>query len=110
MKIAIAVDDFGTGQSSFSYLKQFPVDTVKIDRSFVAGVTERGNDRSIIAAVLLVARQLGLRTVAEGVETEEQCEFLRAQGCHEIQGFLISEPLAPDVLERRFLRTEAEAV
>ncbi len=102
--ISIAIDDFGTGQSSLSYLKQFPVDTIKVDRSFVADVTTRPSDQSIVRAVLLVANQLGLRTVAEGVETEEQCEFLREHGCREIQGFLISVPLAAPMLEKTFLQ------
>jgi len=110
MGIAIAVDDFGTGQSSLTYVKQFPVDTVKIDRSFVVDVTRKRSDQSIVSAVLLVANQLGLRTVAEGVETNEQCEFLREHGCQEIQGFLISKPLEPTVLQRSFLRVAAEAV
>jgi diguanylate cyclase (GGDEF)-like protein/PAS domain S-box-containing protein len=109
MGITIAVDDFGTGQSSLTYIKQFPVDTVKIDRSFVVDVTRKRSDQSIVSAVLLVANQLGLRTVAEGVETDKQCEFLRDRGCREIQGFLISKPLEPSVLQRTFLRV-AEVV
>lgn len=104
MGIAIAVDDFGTGQSSLTYLKQFPVDTVKIDRSFVVDVTRKLSDQSIVSAVLLLANELGLRTIAEGVETDDQCEFLRDHGCHEIQGYLISRPLAPEILQRRFLQ------
>ena len=109
MGIAVAVDDFGTGQSSLTYLKQFPVDTVKVDRSFVIDVTRKRSDQSIVSAVLLVANQLGLRTIAEGVETDEQCDFLAEHGCEEIQGYLISRPLAPAVLQRRFLQA-AEAV
>ena len=109
MGITIAVDDFGTGQSSLTYLKEFPVDTVKIDRSFVIDVVKKRNDQSIVSAVLLVANQLGLRTIAEGVENDDQCEFLAEHGCEEIQGFLISRPLAPAVLQRRFLQA-AEAV
>ena len=110
MGIAIGVDDFGTGQSSLTYIKQFPVDTVKIDRSFVVGVTRKRSDQSIVSAVLLVANQLGLRTIAEGVENDKQCEFLRDRGCREIQGFLISKPLDPATLQRTFLRVAAEAV
>jgi diguanylate cyclase (GGDEF)-like protein/PAS domain S-box-containing protein len=107
MGISIAVDDFGTGQTSLTYLKQFPVDTVKIDRSFVVDVTRKLSDQSIVSAVLLLANELGLRTVAEGVETDDQCEFLREHGCEEIQGFLISRPIAPAVFQRRFLETPA---
>ena len=101
--ISIAVDDFGTGQSSLSYLKEFPVDTVKIDRSFVIDITRRADDQSIVRALLLVANQLGLRTIAEGVEDEEQCAFLREHGCGEIQGYLISRPISPQELQQRFL-------
>jgi len=107
MGIAIAVDDFGTGQTSLTYLKQFPVDTVKIDRSFVVDVTRKLSDQSIVSAVLLLANEMGLRTIAEGVETDEQCEFLRDHDCQEIQGFLISRPLAPSVLQKRFLEAPA---
>ena len=110
MGIAIAVDDFGTGQSSLSYVKEFPVDTVKIDRSFVIGVARKTSDQSIVSAVLMVANQLGLRTIAEGVETNAQCEFLKARGCGEIQGFLISKPLPPPVLQEKFLRPAASVV
>jgi diguanylate cyclase (GGDEF)-like protein/PAS domain S-box-containing protein len=102
--IAIAVDDFGTGSSSLTYIKQFPVDTVKIDRSFVIDVVQKRSDQSIVSAVLLVANELGLRTIAEGVETDEQCEFLRAHGCQEIQGYLVSRPIASPVLQKMFLR------
>lgn len=107
MGISIAIDDFGTGQSSLSYLKDFPVDTVKIDKSFVGGVTTRSNDQSIVTAVLLLANQLGLRTIAEGVETEEQCTFLKKRGCAQLQGYLISRPLPPQELCDRFLHARA---
>jgi diguanylate cyclase (GGDEF)-like protein/PAS domain S-box-containing protein len=103
MGIAVAVDDFGTGQSSLSYLKRFPVDTVKIDRSFVHDLISGENDEWIITAVLMLANHLGLRTVAEGVETEEQCSFLEGHDCREIQGYLISKPLAADTFAERFL-------
>ena len=107
MGITIAIDDFGTGQSSLSYLKNFPVDTVKIDKSFVSGVTTRPNDQSIVTAVLLLANQLGLRTIAEGVETEEQCTFLKKRGCAQLQGYLISRPLPPDQLREMFMHARA---
>ena len=103
MGIAIAVDDFGTGQSSLSYLKQFPVDTVKIDRSFVQDIISGDNDEWIITAVLMLANHLGLRTVAEGVETEEQCNFLEGHDCREIQGYLISKPVDAATFAERFL-------
>lgn len=107
MGISIAIDDFGTGQSSLTYLKQFPVDTVKIDRSFVVDLPRHTNAESIVTAVLLLANQLGLRTIAEGVETEEQCDFLRSNDCRIIQGYLISRPLPPDQIEQLFLTSLA---
>jgi diguanylate cyclase (GGDEF)-like protein/PAS domain S-box-containing protein len=111
MGIAVAVDDFGTGQSSLSYLKRFPVDTVKIDRSFVADLLTGVNDEWIITAVLMLANHLGLRTIAEGVETEVQSEFLAGHDCREIQGYLISKPVDADTFAERFLvRREAERV
>ena len=83
---------------------------MKIDRSFVAGVTQKSSDQSIVSAVLMVANELGLRTIAEGVETEGQCRFLQARGCKEIQGFLVSPPLRSEVLEASFLQRAAEPV
>jgi diguanylate cyclase (GGDEF)-like protein/PAS domain S-box-containing protein len=103
MGIAVAVDDFGTGQSSLSYLKRFPVDTVKIDRSFVADLITGFNDEWIITAVLMLANHLGLRTVAEGVETEDQVNFLTGHDCRELQGYLISKPIPGDEFAARFL-------
>ena len=101
--ISIAVDDFGTGQSSLSYLKEFPVDTVKIDRSYIVDLVHRASDQSIVRAMLLVANQLGLRTIAEGVENEEQCKFLRENGCAEMQGFMVSRPVTASELEQKYL-------
>jgi len=89
----VSIDDFGTGHSSLSYLKRFPVDTLKIDRSFVQGLPADTQDASIVNAIIGMTRGLGLRVVAEGVETEEQLRYLRAQGCDEAQGFLISRPV-----------------
>src|SRR5205807_71399 len=86
MGIRLSIDDFGTGYSSLSYLKKFPIDTVKIDQNFVRDLTASPNDGAIISAVISMARALNLRVVAEGVETEEQLEFLRRQHCETIQG------------------------
>jgi diguanylate cyclase (GGDEF)-like protein/PAS domain S-box-containing protein len=103
MGIAVAVDDFGTGQSSLSYLKRFPLDTVKIDRGFVADLIKGDSDEWIVTAVLMLARHLALRTIAEGVETEEQAAVLAAHGCGEMQGYLISKPLDAAEFAARFL-------
>jgi len=91
----ISLDDFGTGYSSLSSLKRFPVQTLKIDRSFVSGIGKSSADEAITGAILAMAQSLGMRVVAEGIETEEQLEFLAERRCDEVQGFLISAPLAP---------------
>lgn len=94
--ITIAIDDFGTGYSSLSYLKRLPIDLLKIDRSFIAGLSENADDRAICQAIVSMASSLELETVAEGVETEGQLECLRQIGCHEVQGFFFARPLAVD--------------
>jgi EAL domain-containing protein (putative c-di-GMP-specific phosphodiesterase class I) len=96
--IRIAIDDFGTGYSSMSLMKQFPIDTIKIDRSFVRDLPDDTEDQAIAQAIISMGRALGMTIVAEGVETVEQETFLRAHGCDEMQGFLFSRPLPPDQL------------
>ncbi|HEU5273340.1 MAG TPA: PAS-domain containing protein [Xanthobacteraceae bacterium] len=91
--VRFAMDDFGTGYSSLSYLRNFPLDKIKIDRSFVSDLTGEETSASIVRAIIGLARSLDMTTVAEGVETEEQLAALRAAGCSEIQGFLLSPPL-----------------
>ena len=98
MGIRISIDDFGTGYSSLSYLKRFPIDTVKIDQDFVRDLTT--DDAAIIIAVISMARALNLRVVAEGVETQEQLDFLRRENCAEMQGFLYSEPMSAAEFEK----------
>lgn len=102
---ALAIDDFGTGYCSLSYLKRFPLDTLKIDRSFVADIDTDQDDAAIVRAIIALARNLELRIVAEGVTTREQLEFLRAEGCDAIQGFLMS----PAVSATSFARLMREA-
>jgi diguanylate cyclase (GGDEF)-like protein/PAS domain S-box-containing protein len=101
--IRMSLDDFGTGYSSMSYLKRFKVYKLKIDRSFISDVTQNPEDKAIVLAIIGLSRNLGFRTIAEGVETEEQLAFLREHGCDEVQGYYFSRPLAAVELEE-FLR------
>jgi len=93
MGVRISIDDFGTGYSSLSYLKRFPIDTVKIDQNFVRDLAQSSNDAAIVTAVISMARALKLGVIAEGVETEEQLDFLKREQCETIQGFLYSRPV-----------------
>src|SRR5260221_11963429 len=101
--VSIALDDFGTGYSSFSYLKLFPVNSLKIDRSFIAEVERDGDHRAIVAAIIALAQVLNLKVVAEGVETEGQKQFLRGFGCEEVQGYLTGRPVDADTAAKDFI-------
>jgi diguanylate cyclase (GGDEF)-like protein len=109
--LKLAIDDFGVGYSSLNHLMQFGVDRLKIDRSFVRGLPHNSENRGIVNAVVSMSRSMGLEVLGEGVEDEEQLEFLRAAGCHHIQGFLLGKPMPAADLERQIEasleRTEA---
>jgi len=106
---SLAMDDFGTGYSSLAYLRRFPFDMIKIDKSFIADLGQNAEAEAIVRAMLSLGRDLGLRMVAEGVETETQMQFLEAQGCDEIQGFWFSRPLcAADFLQ--LLKEQAQNI
>jgi diguanylate cyclase (GGDEF)-like protein len=113
--VRLAIDDFGTGYSSMSLMKKFPVDTIKIDRSFVQDLPHDVEDRAIAQAIISMGKALGLTVVAEGVETAEQAAFLRAHGCDEMQGYFFSKPVeaerVPDLLgAARFLTPSLRAI
>jgi EAL domain-containing protein (putative c-di-GMP-specific phosphodiesterase class I) len=108
--VSIAIDDFGTGFSSLSYLARLPVDTLKIDRSFVIDMTAGPEGLALVSTIINLAHSLKHKVVAEGVETEEQSRLLRLLGCDETQGYLFSKPLPSDVFETKYLAlTTAES-
>ena len=100
MGLRLAIDDFGTGFSSLSYLKQFPIDTLKIDRSFVMSLPRDENDGAIVKAIINLAQSMDIKTIAEGVETEEQLRFLQELKCTEVQGYLFSRPLPANEIDQ----------
>lgn len=102
MGIKISIDDFGTGYSSLARLKSYPIDELKIDRSFVDDITEQGQNRTIAQTIIAMSKTLGFSVVAEGVETQEQLETLRELGCDIIQGYLISEPISAKAFAHKF--------
>jgi EAL domain-containing protein (putative c-di-GMP-specific phosphodiesterase class I) len=104
--VGLSLDDFGTGYSTLGYLKRMPIQSIKIDQSFVRGIPDDADSRAIVHAMLAVARHFRLKVVAEGIETAEQGEYLRALGCEYAQGFYFSRPLAASTILEYLERAE----
>lgn len=96
--VKLSLDDFGTGYSSLSYLNRFPLDRIKIDRAFVHDMLDAPGDLAVIKSIIELGHELGLKVVAEGVETEREAQILRGIGCDELQGFLFARPMEPSLL------------
>lgn len=101
--VRIAIDDFGTGYSSLAYLKSLPLDVLKIDKQFVDDIPTDEKGMQIVSTIIAMAHNLKLEVLAEGVETQQQADFLKFKGCDVYQGYLTSRPVAPDVFEREFI-------
>jgi EAL domain-containing protein (putative c-di-GMP-specific phosphodiesterase class I) len=107
--IQLAIDDFGTGYSSLAYLKRFPLNRLKIDRSFISHVTVDPDDQAIVEAILAMARRLGLSVLAEGVETAEQLAFLKERECNHVQGYYLGKPMSATDLATFVLNQNRES-
>lgn len=99
--LSLSLDDFGTGYSSLSYLRRFPIDELKIDRSFINDIHNNPDDAAIAAAIIAMARSLGLSVVAEGVENREQAELLAILGCSQVQGYYYARPMTVSAFTAR---------
>ena len=108
--IRIAIDDFGTGYSSLAYLKKIPADTIKIDKTFIDGLNIDADDNAIVHTILALAKELEKNTVAEGVETADQFNTLRALNCTLAQGYLISRPITPEAFKLFMLQNGGKAL
>ena len=106
--VRIVLDDFGKGYSSLSYLQSFPFDKIKIDQSFIKKITTKNDSLKIVRAIVMLARSLGITTTAEGVETKEQLDAVRFEGCDEIQGYFISRPVSADDIERLYAKCQCK--
>ncbi len=105
--VKLTIDDFGTGYSSLSYLKKLPVNKLKIDRSFIKDIPENEEDKALVSAILSMAKSMNLDVVTEGVETEEQRQFLEALGCYKIQGYLFAKPMSVNDIEKRYIKNKS---
>ncbi len=94
--VRLSVDDFGTGYTSLSYLRRFPIDVLKIDKTFLRDMLPGSQDEAIVKAIVILAENLGLRSIAEGIESRLTLEHIRAIGAHEVQGFFLGEPAPPE--------------
>jgi len=103
MGVSLAIDDFGTGYSSLAYLKRFPIQKLKIDRSFINDVATDSNDAAIAKSIISLAHNMGLKVVAEGVEDKHQMEWLRARGCDQAQGYYYSQPISASQMEQHLV-------
>jgi EAL domain-containing protein (putative c-di-GMP-specific phosphodiesterase class I) len=100
MGVRLAIDDFGTGHSSLMHLKRFPIDKLKIDRTFVGDIPGDPDDCAIVAAIIDLARNMDITSIAEGVDRVEQLDFLKSRGCEEVQGYLFAKAMPPDEVSK----------